>query len=276
MWVDSPSARHPGEAASVPAALLTAAQMAERRPPSPAWGWLGPAYDAFDSILGSRAPDYPCHFGVEGQLRGLNRFASVDRREDRDRGLDGLARALLAFLELVEAGEPRRRSLVVFDGPPRVGLGLAAYEARFWELLSGLRRRDPRPWPDGVPADTAAPGWQWCFGGERWFVFGGCPAYRDRASRALGPCLVLVFQTHHVFAGIGGETAAGRAAKRTIRRRLRAYDRTGPNPALGDPLHSSAFKWRQYFLPDDDSLRPPEACPLDAGAMAPTPEGAGA
>lgn len=270
MWVDSPSAQHAheaGEAVSASgSALLTAQEMTGRRPASPAWTWLGPAYDAFDSILRSRSPDYPCHFGVEGQLRGLNRFAHLDRRDDPDLALDRLGLALVAFQELVEGGEPRRRSLVVFDGPPRTGLDLPSYEARFWGLLSALRRRDPRPWPEGVPADPAEPGWQWCFGGERWFVFAGCPAYRNRTSRVLGPCLVLVFQTHHVFEGIGGETAAGRAAKRTIRGRLRGYDRIGPNPALGDPLHSSVFKWRQYFLPDDDELRRPGGCPLEAAA----------
>jgi uncharacterized protein len=251
-------------------ALVTGGEMAERRPPSPVWTWLGPAYDAFDSILTSGTRDYPCHFGVDGELRGLNRFAHVDRGADPDVALDLLAGVLLAYLELVEASEVKRRSLVVFDGPPAPGLDLPSYEARFWDLLSALHRRDPRPWPDAVPSDTADPAWQWCFGGERWFVFGGCPAYRNRASRVLGPCLVLVFQTHHVFQEIGGETAPGKAAKRTIRRRLRGYDRIGPNPALGDAQHSSVFKWRQYFLPDDDRLRPADACPFDPGPDAAT------
>src|SRR5207245_574273 len=130
-------------------------------------------------------------------------------------------------------------------GPPAMR-SLEAHEAEFWRVLETLRDLDPAGWPEAVPADPADPRWKFCFAGEPIFVFGLCPAYRDRRSRGVADCLTVVFQSEMVFTGIGGATPAGRAAKRRIRALLREYDAVGPHPALGDAERSSVHKWRQY------------------------------
>jgi len=67
-----------------------------------------------------------------------------------------------------------------------------------------------------------------------------------------------------VFEGLEPDSARGIAARRVIRKRLRAFDGTEPAAALGNYGDADNREWRQYFLPDkntDAELR----CPFHAG-----------
>jgi uncharacterized protein len=218
--------------------------------------WVGQAYADFRRVLLAERPPFPCHFGVDGELRDANRYAYVDG-ETRE----ALPATLERFLEVASQPGRDRMSLVVFVGPPEPGVALEEYRRRFWDLLVFLHERDPEPWPEEVPRDPDDARWEFSFAGRPLFVFGSCPAYRRRRSRNLGHCLVLILQSKVVFAGIGGETRAGRAAKRKIRQRLLAYDAVPPYADLGSADHSSSSKWRQYF-PSDDDEEPVGACPF--------------
>ena len=220
---------------------------------------MSEAYAEFRRIVLDEHPPFPCHFGVDGELRDANRYTWVDE-ESRE----ALPATLERFLEIASRPSRDRMSLVVFVGPPEPGLPLGEHRRRFWELLAFLHERDPQPWPELVPRDPADPRWEFSFAGQPLFVFGSCPAYRRRRSRNLGPALVLIFQSKVVFAGIGGETRAGRAAKRKIRQRLLAYDTVPPYAELGSADHSSVFKWRQYFPPDDEEEQVGGSCPFPA------------
>lgn len=240
--------------------LLRSADIAgSAGPAGPAgWpAWLGQAHAAFtDKVLDPVG--YPCHFGVNSERAGHNWFTACAGPADAAR----LADALRAFVPVASHG-PRRQSLIAFVGPPDLAPSLAAHASRFWDLLRRAGAHDDDPWPQDRPRDPAHPHWQWCFAGRPWFVFGTSPAYRRRRSRDVGPCLTMVFQlSERVFEGLSGSTLAGKAAKAQIRGRLAEYDAIGPHPHLGDPLHSSTHKWRQYFLPDDDRLLAEDACPL--------------
>jgi FPC/CPF motif-containing protein YcgG len=185
----------------------------------------------------------------------------VDESRGSPYGLAVLAATLREFQQVAWRG-PKRQSLIVFVGPPDPRPDLDRDTTRFWALMSGLAEADDQPWPQGGTRDEKDPKWQWCFAGEPWFVFAGSPAYRNRRSRNFGPCLTLVFQVHRVFEGLSGSSPAGRAAKARVRERLVDYDTIGPHPHLGDPRHSSEFKWRQYMLPDDEQILPERACPF--------------
>jgi hypothetical protein len=237
---------------------LSAADMELRRQSLPAW--FPDAYDALVARLCGPGPDYPCHFGVQGQQRGFNRFWAVDATAPDRYGVRALAGALQAFQYLAARG-PRRQSLIVFVGPPHPVPSLACDHSRFWRLLAGLARHDPVPWPADQPHDPADPRWQWCFAGEPWFVFAGSSAHVSRRSRDLGPCLTVVFQSRRVFHGLGGGTRSGQEAKRKVRRGLARYDQVAPHPHLGDAGASSTHKWRQYVLPDNQQTWPLDACP---------------
>ncbi|HXM58748.1 MAG TPA: YqcI/YcgG family protein [Candidatus Dormibacteraeota bacterium] len=225
---------------------------------APAWVERSRARFA-GTLLAGDGGRYPCYFGVEGERKGWNTYTWVEGRADLGR----LAGELAGFLAESRRRPAERRSLVCLIGPPRDGAGersLVADRAEFWRLLEALHELDVVPWPPGVPTDPAEPRWKFCFAGEPIFVFGLSPAYRDRRSRAVGDCLAVVFQSELVFAGMGGATPAGRAAKRRVRTLLGEYDTIGPHPALGDAARPSVHKWRQYFLPDDQSV--PERCPF--------------
>lgn len=224
--------------------------------------WLAEARASFAARVLSEAADgtaYPCHFGTTAQQLGHNVFVCCERGDAQ--GLKPLADTLLEFYARTRGG-PRRMSLIVFAGPPQAAPSLERDGAEFWRILRGLREHDPLPWPADRTEDCTDPRWQWCFNGEPWFVFAGSPAYRARRSRNLGPCLTIVFQTQRVFEGLSGATASGQLAKQHIRERLERYDAVGPHPHLGDPLHSSTHKWRQYLLPDDQRIVPADACPF--------------
>ena len=223
--------------------------------------WFVPARSDFRDVLLS-AEGYPCHFGVNGERAGHNWFTALDVVDGNSAfGPAALAETLRDYAEIALTG-PARQSLVVLVGPPRRTPELAEDTNRFWQVLTDLTAHDRTPWPAERPVDPADPGWQWCFGGRPWFIFGASPAYQSRRSRDVGSCLTLVFQlVERVFEGLSGSSVAGKAAKGQIRRRLAEYDTAPAHPHLGDPQFSSTFKWRQYFLPDDERILPEQACP---------------
>jgi FPC/CPF motif-containing protein YcgG len=232
--------------------------------------WFAGAHAEFrDTLLGDAG--YPCHLGVISERTDQNWFTVLDESRP-GLGTGELAGTLNDFVPLARSG-PARQSLVVLVGPPRRQPDLAQHTAQFWAVLRQLSRHDPQPWPAGRPLDPGLPDWQWCFAGEPWFVFGASPGFRQRRSRNVGRCLTMVFQlVERVFEGLSGSSAAGQAAKRQIRGRLAHYDLVGPHPHLGDAEHSSVYKWRQYFLPDDNRIFGERACPWTAPSAWTHPE----
>jgi FPC/CPF motif-containing protein YcgG len=223
--------------------------------------WFAAAHAQFRTTL-LDADGYPCHFGVTGERAEHNWYTALDETGDHsDFDAAALANTLRDYAEVALTG-PARQSLVVLVGPPRPDPDLDQDAARFWRVLTELSAQDAEPWPSGRPVDPGDPGWQWCFAGRPWFIFGASPTYRARRSRNLGPNLTLVFQlVERVFEGLSGSSVAGKAAKGQIRRRLADYDSAAAHPHLGDAQHSSTYKWRQYFLPDDDRILAEQACP---------------
>ena len=118
-------------------------------------------------------------------------------------------------------------------------------------LLQFLHERDPSPWPREVPRDSDDPMWEFSFGGDSIFVVCNTPAHKLRKSRSsLG--FMITLQPRWVFEGLESDTARGAAARRVIRKRLRAFDDVDPSPELGDYGDPENREWRQYFLLDEN------------------------
>jgi FPC/CPF motif-containing protein YcgG len=225
-------------------------------------GWFRDSVERYRATMLDDADPYPCHFGVRGERTGVNRYTYTDGTSD---DVGRVAGALVTFAEL-QRGDPSdvKRTLVVFARTP-TSRDRATQFAAFWSFLQSLHAVDPRPWPERVPRDPTDPRWEFCFAGEPWFVIATSPAEALRRSRRIADHPVYFFQVKRIFADLGGETAAGHAAKRLIRRRLVAYDNAPAPTVLGDAAHSSASKWRQYFLPPSqpgDDVSGDERCPF--------------
>jgi FPC/CPF motif-containing protein YcgG len=230
--------------------------------------WWTESLREFEASVGQR--DYPCHFGRLALARG-ELYATFF-----DDALEPLADSLAEFLDLSRQHLSRRLVLAAFQRPRGAGTGDEwSYAEQFWRVLQGLHDADTVAWPDGFPEHPGDSAWEYCFHGVPVFVFAAAPTYDQRASRNLGPGLVLLFQPRNVFDGIEGGTPRGMAARQVIRHRLSRWDVVEPHPDLGDYGDPSNNEWRQYFIPDDQS-RLYESCPLNVkragAAIGPTPD----
>ncbi|MFD0884972.1 YqcI/YcgG family protein [Streptosporangium algeriense] len=214
-----------------------------------------------DALLSTHPFPYPCHFGAIGEAAGNNYYTFLDLRRDFAGEAAATARDLAHFIEIQRGSPDERLSLLVMVGPPSGERDFAGYRDLFWKVLSGLHSADRGPRPPDMPDDPDDPKWDFNFGGEPLFSFGMCPAYGPRRSRALGQCLLIAMQSRSVFRNIGGSTAAGRAAKRRIRRSLSRYEDVPLLSDAGDGLGSTAEKWKQYF-PEIDGRPLTGGCPI--------------
>jgi uncharacterized protein len=244
-----------------PAELWRAGQIGQAAAAEPPWDWVRNALRTFDSTLLNESAKFPCTFGVAAQTAGHNSFTALDTRLPDTLGVETLAETLRAFRDRAWTG-PRRQSLVVFLGPPAEARDLDSDRERFWRLLGELRTHDRAPWPEGCPSDPADPNWNWCFAGEPWFTFLCSPAYVARRSRVIAPCPTVIFQTNRIFQGLAGDTLPGQKAKKTVRDRLAAYEELSPHPHLGSAEGQCDYKWRQYVLPDDQTVFAADGCPF--------------
>jgi len=103
--------------------------------------------------------------------------------------------------------------------------------------------------------------WEFCFAGTPMFVVCNTPSHGRRRSRS-GAGLTITFQPRWVFAGLEGDSVAGKNARRTIRARIDRYDALPPSPRLGIYGAAGNREWQQYFLPDDNATTTPDRCPL--------------
>jgi FPC/CPF motif-containing protein YcgG len=222
--------------------------------------WWAASLRAFKASLGRR--DYPCHFGRTALERGE---LFVTFFED---SVQPLAASLAEFLDMSRERLDRRMVLAAFHKPTSRPVSERSQAERFWQVLQVLHDADATPWPADVPPSPDHAAWEYSFRGVPMFVFAAAPSYLNRASRNLGPGLILLFQPRNVFDGIEGGTPRGVRARLVIRERLHRWDSIVPHPDLADYGDPSNNEWRQYFIADDQS-RLYERCPLhvkDPGA----------
>jgi FPC/CPF motif-containing protein YcgG len=231
----------------------------------PAWG-AEYLTDLTSTLLSTLDP-FPCTFAVAAARKHTLRFAFVDDLAD-DTAWDALGAALLEYLGSYRELS-RDTSFVALFRPEEHLRDLAGYRERFWSVLQYLHHHDPEPWPDDVPTDPEDPHWEFCFGGTPIFVVCNTPAYQARQSR-FGRNFLITFQPRWVFDELAPGSRRGIAARRTIRRRLAAYDGVAPSAFLGDYGDPANREYRQYFLPDSEAAEQalPPGCPFAARAAA--------
>ena len=228
----------------------------------PDWG---PEYvSELHATLDSAERPFPCTFGVAAARRGGLRYGFVEDSDD-ERSWWPLLDILTEYLKIYQEIGGRDTSLVVFfrrrEQESAAPAPMAEYRDRFWRILRFLHAHDEEPWPMDIPRDAEDAQWEFSFGGEPIFVVCNTPAHTARRSRHSEGFLI-TFQPRWVFEGLEADTPRGAAARRTIRRRLAAYDAVEASPALGDYGDPANREWKQYFLGDGNQDEPTGRCPF--------------
>ncbi|WP_166462860.1 YqcI/YcgG family protein [Amycolatopsis acidicola] len=222
----------------------------------PEWG--RDCLDELVSTLLSRESPFPCTFAVAAAKKNSLRFGFVDDLDD-EAAWKPLIRILATYLSEYQQLS-RDTSLAVFFPPDKEIRSLEEYNAKFWSVLQYLHDNDPGRWPAELPAHPEHPMWEFAFGDTEIFVVCNTPAHGTRHSRFASGFLI-TFQPRWVFEGLEPGSARGTAARRVIRKRLRAFDGMEPSRYLGDYGDEQNREWRQYFLPDTNDTEMP-ACPF--------------
>lgn len=227
--------------------------------------WPSEAYGEFRDRMLDLEIQFPCILGQKGFRANQLRFAFLsDFRSCKSR--EELAKALAEYGQQARTCGQYTSFVAFFDTPCslRSSYGVEDFEQVFWSLLQDIHELDEQSWPVDVPQDVDQTLWEFCFGGEPYFVLCATPAHHRRKSREF-PYFYVAFQPRFVFEKIHDQTVFGRKMKERIRERLIEYDEAAIHPALrwyGEPDNR---EWKQYFLPDDERVA--THCPFHAGAM---------
>ncbi|MFI1012549.1 YqcI/YcgG family protein [Streptomyces sp. NPDC020965] len=222
----------------------------------PEWG-VTSATELIGKLTSSTTP-FPCTFAVSAAKKSSLRFGFIEDLNDQQ-SWEALPGIIASYLETYQTISRETSLIVIFRPDPETG-DVAHYYRKFWDVLQYLHRNDPEPWPADIPESPDDGRWEFSFAGTPIFVVCNTPAHKRRASRS-NASFMITFQPRWVFEELDANTARGAAARRVIRKRLRAFDEEEPSPELGSYGDPGNREWRQYYLPDDNVMTPGR-CPF--------------
>ena len=205
--------------------------------------WLVNQYKTWREVVEDKK--FPCYFGTQAEKMGVLRYCFAEAS-----GLIGLPGVLSEFLELSREHPKKRHALVLFIKPERQDTPFEFYKERFWNILNNLHANDTHDWPDEYPRDPENPDWEFVYNKEQIFVSGNMPAYKNRITRNIGDCQILIFQPRRIFAGVESNTRAGQKASELIRKRAAIIEDMPAHPDLG-VFGTDKLEWKQYIISDD-------------------------
>ncbi|EWG11197.1 YqcI/YcgG family protein [Cytobacillus firmus] len=142
-------------------------------------------------------------------------------------------------------------SLIIFY-KHKDNLNVEEYEQLFWDQLTGLSEIDEVDWPNETPKDPYDPLWEFCFHGEKYFMYCATPAHKNRQSRHFDTMMLAITPRWVLQEFMKKGTLASRI-KNQVRKRLLKYDAIPIHPDLNSYGSDDNFEWKQYFLRDDDT-----------------------
>nr|WP_226617650.1 YqcI/YcgG family protein [Cytobacillus firmus] len=131
-------------------------------------------------------------------------------------------------------------------------LSVEEYEQLFWDQLTGLSEIDEVEWPKEIPKDPHQALWEFCFHGEKYFMYCATPAHKNRQSRHFDTMMLAITPRWVLQEFMKKETLASRI-KNQVRNRLLKYDTIPVHPDLNSYGAEDNFEWKQYFLRDDET-----------------------
>jgi FPC/CPF motif-containing protein YcgG len=222
--------------------------------------WKYEAFNAFSEKLSSRRNLFPCIPATIGFKQSHFRFCFVsDPRLNKT--AEELADCLRDFGEQARSFGPYTSLIVFFETPRDLTeqYQVEDYRLLFWSLLSKVHQLDQAEWPEGIPYDPEHPVWEYCFGGEKYFMYCGTPAHQQRKTRSF-PYFIFAITPRWVLEEFHSHQGRATNMKKRIRERILKYDEISIHPDLNAYGNQDNFEWKQYFLSDDDST--PSRCPF--------------
>ena len=225
----------------------------------PEASWQREALLAFQHELSDQQSRFPCIPATVGHRLGQFRFGFAGDPATKD-----TARQLADLLHIY--GQQSKEfgaytSLIVFFDTTKqkeLGLDVPSYFHIYWDLLSRTTAYDPASWPNDIPESPENALWEYCFGGEKYFMYCATPAHQQKKSRNF-PCMMLAVTPRWVLQEFESKSKAA-GIKREIRARIIAYDDSDIHPDLNAYGHPDNHEWKQYFLHDDNTS--PLKCPF--------------
>ncbi|KON87856.1 hypothetical protein AF332_14155 [Sporosarcina globispora] len=211
--------------------------------------WKQNALDRFQIKMTDKERPFPCIPATIGYAKNQLRYGFADDPRE-PASIQQTAAILKEFTEHSrEFGS--YTSVIIFYKTPD-NLSVKEYEQLFWEQLTGLSEMDEAEWPNEIPKDPHDSLWEFCFYGEKYFVYCATPAHKNRQSRHFDT-MMLAVTPRWVLQEFMKKGALASRIKNQIRKRLKKYDTTAIHPDLNRYGADDNFEWRQYFLRDDDT-----------------------
>nr|WP_240758330.1 YqcI/YcgG family protein [Lysinibacillus sp. SGAir0095] len=215
--------------------------------------WERTVLEKFSAKMSDKNRPFPCIPATIGFFKNQLRYGFVGDPQRNDT-LNELAHLLSLF-----TSESRNfgsyTSLIIFYQTPkdlRETYTVEDYEQLFWKQLSGLTAIDSTEWPAEIPMDPHNPIWEFCFNGEKYFMYCATPANVNRQSRHFD-VMMLAITPRWVLQEFNRKESFARNIKAKVRERLVNYDVVPIHPDLKSYGAEDNFEWRQYFLRDDDT-----------------------
>ncbi|WP_257962511.1 YqcI/YcgG family protein [Bacillus sp. UMB0893] len=223
--------------------------------------WERDAFFSFVKKMKSKELRFPCIPATQGFAMNHFRYVFVENPLDND-SLSDFAKKFKYYSETSESTGSYSSLIVFFNNIPSIeSYTIENYENLFWFILSKLKHFDENQWPIEIPFDPENKDWEYCFAGEKYFMFCATPNHRHRNSRFF-PYLMLAITPRWVLNEFNKNQVYSNKVKNEIRKRLSQYDTIAPHADLNQYGNEDNLEWKQYFLRDDDTSA--QSCPFSS------------
>jgi uncharacterized protein len=218
----------------------------------PLHGWEKEALEKFFAKMSDKEKPFPCIPATIGFSTNQLRYGFVgDPRKPST--IKELASLLTYYTDISRQIGNYTSMIVFYDTPKSMDDDtVEEFEQLFWKHLNGLSDLDQFDWPEDIPTDPHDPIWEFCFNGEKYFMYCATPAHQNRKSRHFD-VMMLAITPRWVLQEFNKSHSFAKRIKAQVRERLAKYDTISIHPDLNTYGTEDNFEWRQYFLRDDDT-----------------------
>ncbi|WP_462412474.1 YqcI/YcgG family protein [Neobacillus sp. Marseille-QA0830] len=215
--------------------------------------WEKSILASFEAKMTDKKKPFPCIPATIGFSMNQLRYGFISDPRD-DSSIIELGELLERFTKEAKGFGPYTSLIIFYHVPEEVkeDYTVEEFEQLFWKQLAGLSSIDGMEWPEDIPNDPHDPVWEFCFQGEKYFMYCATPAHENRQSRHFDT-MVLAITPRWVLKQFNKNESFAKNIKKQIRNRLSDYDSIPIHPDLNSYGSDDNFEWRQYFLRDDDT-----------------------